>query len=516
MDTTTLLTTTGEVRPEWIDYNGHLNDGFYAVAFSAVTDYVLEQLGLGPGYPAATGYSVYTLESHLSYLREVRAGAELVYSTQILAYDERRIHLIHTMAERGAAGPAATNELLLAHVRQAPPGLTPMPPEPLARLARLAQAHAAHRPPPQVGRRIGLPRRSAGPTTPVAPAALTPELASRLAGIALAGIAQEFPNYTGHLLNDASDTRRPRELHPAFYGCLDWHSAVHSHWQLVRLLRLMPALPEAAAIRAALAEHLTAANLRAEAAYFAEPGRRSFERPYGWAWLLKLAEELLGWDDPDARAWSQAVAPLAELIAGLYLEFLPRLSYPVRSGTHGNTAFGLTFALDYAAAAGDRPLHTLIESRSRDYFGGDRGAPAAWEPSGGDFLSPCLAEADLMRRVLPAPQFAAWLGDFLPELAGGGPPQLLAPATVSDRSDGQIVHLDGLNLSRAWCMWGLAAALPPHDQRRGVLLAAAERHAAAGLAGVGSGHYMGDHWLGSFALYMLGCAPTAPLLPAQS
>ncbi|HMQ31991.1 MAG TPA: DUF2891 domain-containing protein [Chloroflexaceae bacterium] len=338
------------------------------------------------------------------------------------------------------------------------------------------------------------------------PPALTAELASRLACVALEGIAREYPYSPGHVLMDAADARRPRELHPAFYGCFDWHSAVHTHWQLVRLLRLLPALPEAAAIRAALGAHLTSANLRAEAAYFAEPGRRGFERPYGWAWLLKLAEELLGWDDPDARRWSAAVAPLARLVAELYLEFLPRLTYPVRSGVHSSTAFGLAFALDYARAAGHAPLRELVVARSLDYFGADRDGPAAWEPGGSDFLSPCLAEADLMRRVLPAEQFAGWLGAFLPGLAAGGPPQLLTPAHVSDRSDGQIVHLDGLNLSRAWCMWGVAGALPPADPRRPVLLAAAGRHAEAGLAGVGGGDYMGDHWLGSFALYMLGCA----------
>jgi hypothetical protein len=339
------------------------------------------------------------------------------------------------------------------------------------------------------------------------PPALSPELASRLARIALAGVTREYPYSPAHVLMDAADARRPRELHPAFYGCFDWHSAVHTHWQLARLLRLLPALPEAAQIRATLDAHLSEANLVAEAAYFAEPGRRSFERPYGWAWALKLAEELRAWDDPDARRWSAAMAPLAELVAELYLEFLPRLTYPIRSGVHSNTAFGLAFALDYATATGHGRLRELVAARSLEYYGADRGAPAAWEPGGGDFFSPALMEADLMRRVLPAEQFAPWLAALLPELAAGGPPQLLVPAVVSDRSDGQIVHLDGLNLSRAWCMWGVAAALPPDDPRRPALLASAGRHAQAGMDGVGSGDYMGDHWLGSFALFMLGCAP---------
>jgi hypothetical protein len=337
--------------------------------------------------------------------------------------------------------------------------------------------------------------------------ALTVELAAQLAHIALNGIIREYPSYPGHVLMRASDLRPTRQLHPAFYGCFDWHSAVHSHWLLVRLLRLLPALPEAAPIRSALNEHLNEANLRTEAAYFAEPGRRGFERPYGWAWLLKLAEELLDWDDPDGRRWSAAIEPFARLITGLYLEYLPRLTYPIRSGAHSNTAFGLTFALDYAQASAHAQLRDHIVARSLDYYAADRNGPAMWDPSGGDFLSPCLAEADLMRRMLPPADFATWLTVFLPSLAEGGPPQLLMPAVVSDRSDGQIVHLDGLNLSRAWCMWGIAQVLSPDDRRRSVLLEAAERHARAGLIGISTGDYMGEHWLGSFALYMLSCAP---------
>jgi hypothetical protein len=337
--------------------------------------------------------------------------------------------------------------------------------------------------------------------------ALTPDLAAQLARIALNGIVREYPTYPGHVLLNAADLRPTRELHPAFYGCFDWHSAVHSHWLLARLLRLLPALPEAGPIRSALNDHLTETNIRAEVAYFAQPGRRGFERPYGWAWLLKLAQELLDWDDPDGRRWSAAIGPLASLIAELYLEYLPRLTYPIRSGTHSSTAFGLTFALDYAQASRHTLLCDCIVARSLDYYGADSNGSAMWEPSGGDFLSPCLAEADLMRRVLPTTDFTGWIADFLPSLAGGGPPQLLTPAVVSDRSDGQIVHLDGLNLSRAWCMWGIAEALPPDDRRRSILIDAAEQHARAGLVGIDSGEYMGEHWLGSFALYMLDCAP---------
>jgi hypothetical protein len=338
---------------------------------------------------------------------------------------------------------------------------------------------------------------------------LSAELAAQLARIALDGITREYPNSPAHVLMDGDDTRRPHELHPAFYGCFDWHSAVHTHWQLVRLLHLWPMLPEAASIRAALNAHLTTANLQTEAAYFAEPGRRGFERPYGWAWLLKLAEELLRRDDADARGWSAALTPLAELITTRYLDYMPRLTYPIRSGVHSNTAFGLSFALDYARAAGNAPLEAAIVARSRAYFGADRDGPAAWEPGGGDFFSPCLTEADLMRRVLPAPIFAEWLTAFLPGLARSEPAQLFTPADVSDRSDGQIVHLDGLNLSRAWCFWNIATALPPADLRRSRMHTAAEAHARAGLAGIASGDYMGEHWLGSFALYMLECAATA-------
>jgi len=339
------------------------------------------------------------------------------------------------------------------------------------------------------------------------PIALTPDLAARLARIALEGVTRDYPNSPAHVLLEAGDHRTPRELHPAFYGCFDWHSAVHSHWLLVRLLRLLSELPDAAAMRATVDAHLTPANLRVETAYFAERGRRGFERPYGWAWLLKLAEELWGWDDADGQRWSAVVSPLAELLAARLGEFLPRLTYPIRSGVHSNTAFALGFAFDYAHAVGDGSLREQIVERSRDYFGANRDAPAAWEPGGGDFLSPCLVEADLMRRVLPGPAFADWLVAFLPGLAAGEPSQLLLPARVSDRGDGEIVHLDGLNLSRAWCLWGIAHALPPRDPQRPLLHAAAMRHARAGLEGVDSGDYMGDHWLGSFALYMLDCAP---------
>ena len=252
-----------------------------------------------------------------------------------------------------------------------------------------------------------------------------------------------------------------------------------------------------------LGEHLTAKNLRAEADYLAQPNRKSFERTYGWAWLLKLAEELHEWDDPDGRQWSQNIRPLADAIVAHALDFLPKQTYPIRSGVHPNTAFALCFMLDYARAVGNRPLAKLIEERSRFYFGADAAVPARWEPGGTDFLSPSLIEADLMRRVLPPDEFRPWLRQFLPDLARGEPKSLLTPARVTDRSDPQLVHLDGLNLSRAWCMRSIAAALPADDPARKVLADSAALHAEAALRWVNSGNYMGEHWLASFAVYLL-------------
>jgi hypothetical protein len=272
---------------------------------------------------------------------------------------------------------------------------------------------------------------------------------------------------------------------------------------LARLLRLFPDLPEKKQIRAVLAGHLTAKNLQAEADHFARPSARSFERPYGWAWLLKLAEELHGWDDPDAREWSRNLKPLADTIVTRYIAYFPKQTYPIRSGVHPNTAFGLAFALDYARAVGHKELAKLVEERARAYFGKDAAAPAAWEPDGADFFSPSLMEADLMRRVLPPAEFRAWLGRFLPGLARGEPRSLFEPAKVTDRSDPQIVHLDGLNLSRAWCMRGVVGALAKDDLARKRLTEAATLHADAALRHVASGDYAGEHWLASFAVYLL-------------
>jgi hypothetical protein len=331
--------------------------------------------------------------------------------------------------------------------------------------------------------------------------ALTAVIAQPFARLATACIQRELPSSIQHAITGPDDIRRPRELHPAFYGCLDWHSAVHGHWMLVRLLRTVPALADAAAIRAALDANLTAANLAAEVAYFVDPHRRSFERTYGWAWLLQLAAELQLWNDPDARRWSVHLAPLAELIVARYLAFLPRQTYPIRTGVHPNTAFGLALALDYARTAGHTALAALIVERATTYYASDRDAPASWEPGGEDFLSPSLAEADLMRRVFAPAELAAWLHGFLPH---GLPASLQHPATVSDRSDPKLAHLDGLNLSRAWCLRAVAAALPDGDPLRAAFTTAGDAHAAAGLAHVATGDYMGEHWLASFAVYLLG------------
>ena len=345
--------------------------------------------------------------------------------------------------------------------------------------------------------------RAGGPGARGGEFTLSREQASRFARLALRCVGKEYPNKVEHVMNDAGQVRPPRTLHPAFYGCYDWHSSVHGHWLLARLLRLYPDLPEAQEIRRALGANLTEENVRAEVEYFRAPGRQSFERTYGWAWLLKLAEELRGWDDPEAKRWAASLQPLADLIVRKYIEFLPKQTYPIRTGVHPNTAFGLALAFDYARAVGDRRLGSLIAERSRAYFYGDANYPAAWEPGGEDFLSPALTEADLMRRVLSPPEFRRWFHAFLPGVSRGRPAVLLTPAAVTDRSDPKLVHLDGLNLSRAWCMRSVASALSPRDPARRALAGAARLHAADALSHVASGNYEGEHWLASFAVYML-------------
>ncbi len=333
--------------------------------------------------------------------------------------------------------------------------------------------------------------------------ALTSAEASHFADLALRCVQKEYPNKMDHVMNDASDVRNPRSIHPAFYGCLDWHSSVHGHWMLVRLLRLSPNLPKAREIRAALSGNLSAENLRAETAYLHQANRQSFERTYGWAWLLKLAAELSLWEDPQGQVWYRNLQPLAAALAAQYVSFLPKQTYPIRTGVHPNTAFGLAFALDYARAVRDTRLESTIVERGRAYYSTDVDYPAVWEPGGEDFLSPGLVEADLMRRIMKPEEFTGWFHRFLPGISRGEPRSLLTPAVVTDRNDPKLVHLDGLNLSRAWCMSHIAKALPDADPARKVLAESADRHARAGLAHVASGEYMGEHWLASFAVYML-------------
>ncbi len=330
---------------------------------------------------------------------------------------------------------------------------------------------------------------------------LTLEEANRLAQLPLRCLDLEYPNKLGQVLNDSSDLLAPSTLHPAFHGCFDWHSAVHGHWSLVRLLKVFPNLTEAVAIREKLDARLTAANIQEEVAYFSRKHNEHYERTYGWAWLLKLAEELHDWDDPQGKVWKANLQPLTDLIVAKYIDFLPKLRYPIRVGTHTNTAFGLTFAHDYARTAALADLKYAIERRAKQFYLSDQACPITWEPGGYDFLSPCLEEADLMRRVLSKGEFREWVTKFLPQLLEKN--FYLAPAEVSDRADGHLVHLDGVNFSRAWCLYGLAQQLN-NEQR---LLLVAHRHVQHSLPAVTDGNYEGGHWLASFALYALAEVP---------
>lgn len=332
---------------------------------------------------------------------------------------------------------------------------------------------------------------------------MTEEQAAGFVKLALAGIDREYPNKTQHVTTGPDDLKTPRAMHPVFYGHFDWHSSVHGHWMLLRLLKKFPDAPFAGEVRGILKRRLTAEGLVAEAAYFQTKENRSFERMYGWAWALRLALELRTWDDPDGREWAKNFLPLEKEITGLAKDYLPKLDWPVRCGFHPETAFPLGQMLDYARGTGDREFESLLLEKSRAFYGKDRNYPTAYEPSGNDFFSPGLNAADLMRRVLPAEEFGRWLGEYFPELAAGKAGNLLTPVTVSDPTDGHLIHLAGLNLTRAWTMRGVASVLADGDVRKKVLLDAAAKHADAGLGLVATGHYEGDHWLGSFAVYLL-------------
>lgn len=330
---------------------------------------------------------------------------------------------------------------------------------------------------------------------------LTSKGASALAALPLKCILQQYPNKINHTaVSDSDQVLTPIQQHPSFYGCFDWHSSVHGHWMLVKLLKQFPDLQEKEAIRKILSTTLHPSKLLQETRYFKSTLSKSFERTYGWAWLLKLQEELITWDDPDAVKWRNALQPLCDTVIQLWRSFLPKQTYPNRTGVHGNTAFGLGFALDYARTCKQKQFEEELLSSAKKIFLKDKNAPANWEPDGSDFFSPALMEADLMRRVLDKPSFLIWLNNWLPNESLQ---HLTVLPVVSDRTDLQIVHLDGLCFSRSWCMSGIAQQLPTNDKRRSMLFRSSIQHLNSSLASVASGHYGGEHWLASFAVYAL-------------
>lgn len=336
------------------------------------------------------------------------------------------------------------------------------------------------------------------------PAAASDEaVAERYVRLALACVHREYPNKIAHVLNGDEDALPPRKLTPVFYGCYDWHSSVHAHWMLARFARRFPDAPLAPRAREALAGSLTAGGVAGEVAYLSGKGRATFERPYGLAWLLQLAAELREWDDPQAKAWSEILRPLEQAAAAQLFAWIPKLGYPIREGEHAQTAFAFGLVLDWARGAGEREKAALLSRRLLELYAADTLCPIGYEPSGQDFLSPCLAEADLMRRVLPSARFAAWLGAFLPGIPGDGKGDWLKPGVTTDAADGKLAHLDGLNLSRAWMLEGMASGLPEGDPRIPSLGSASRRHLAAGLAAITGAPYEGGHWLGTFAVYAL-------------
>jgi hypothetical protein len=323
--------------------------------------------------------------------------------------------------------------------------------------------------------------------------ALTPALASRLALIALSHVRREYPNKLDHVLSGPEDTQAPRALHPIFYGSFDWHSCVHSYWLLATLHRVCPGIPEAEAIRDLFNDALTAENIAGECNYLARPMSAAFERPYGWAWLLALQAELM-----QQEQWAHGLKPLADTFVQRFRDWLPRATYPVRAGTHGNTAFALRLALDYADAANDTEFAEVLRSSAVRWYAQDADCQC-WEPSGEDFLSPALTEAQCMGAALTPEHFREWFARFLPRLAHGEPACLFEPAFVSDRSDGRIVHLDGLNLSRAWSWAEIAARLEQHHPVRLMATDAAQRHLSTALSSI-TGDYVAEHWLATYAL----------------
>jgi Protein of unknown function (DUF2891) len=321
--------------------------------------------------------------------------------------------------------------------------------------------------------------------------------ANRLAELPLACVGTEYPNKLGQTLGSDEDLKSPKELHPTFYGCFDWHSAVHGHWSMVSLLRQFPDLAKRAEMQTWLLQSISKENIEKEVEYFHGKHNKSYERTYGWAWLLKLAEELHMWDDDIARELETNLQPLTDLIVDKYIEFLPKLNYPIRVGEHPNTAFGLSFAYDYAVNVGHSELKTIIEQRAKGFYMNDKGCPITWEPSGFDFLSPCFEEAALMKRVLSKDEFNTWANDFMPQLSETT--FTIETGKVSDRTDGKLVHLDGVNFSRAWSLNYISRDLPEYNHLKNI----ANQHINYSLPSIVGDSYEGGHWLGSFAIYAL-------------
>jgi len=328
-------------------------------------------------------------------------------------------------------------------------------------------------------------------------------LSERFAGLALACVHQEYPNKISHTMNSDSDVRPPRQLYPAFYGCFDWHSSVHGHWLLTRLLRFYPRGSFAAEARAALEQSFKPEHMARELAYFQTDGRASYERPYGIAWYFQLMTELREWDSPDARQWRENLQPLeAELLARTS-DWLGKLAYPIRTGEHSQTAFAFGLMADWAMQTGKLAFFDLLKEKSLHFYGRDQACPLNYEPGGQDFLSPCLAEADLMRRFMDEEEYATWLERFLPGLKNAADGNWLPLAKITDRSDGKLAHLDGLHLSRAWMLEGIASHLSPENPHVNSLLTVARSHHDAGLSALTGEYYAGGHWLGSFATYLV-------------
>ncbi len=321
--------------------------------------------------------------------------------------------------------------------------------------------------------------------------------ANRLAQLPIHCMDTEYPNRLGQTLGGNEDLQSPKQLHPAFYGCFDWHSAVHGHWSLVSLLKNFPKLENSEDIKKKLLQNISQENILKEIAYFDGKHNKTYERTYGWAWLLKLAEELHTWDNPTARILESNLQPLTDLIVEKYIEFLPKLNYPIRVGEHPNTAFGLSFAWDYANTVNHKNLQSIIENRAKDFYSNDKNCPMSWEPSGFDFLSPCLEEAALMKRVLTKSEFKLWLDDFLPLLRNKD--FKLKTGIVSDRTDGKLVHLDGVNFSRAWSLSRIVKDLPEYNHLKAIV----NNHINYSLPSIVDDNYEGGHWLGSFAIYAL-------------